>query len=60
MSALRALRSILADHWREPAYSGFQFVHYEPEPKEPSFMQMVVDQRDGSQYGARLFGRSAP
>ncbi|HEY6223925.1 MAG TPA: hypothetical protein VIW26_09075 [Gemmatimonadales bacterium] len=58
---LRTLRSIWgADRWREPAYSAFQFVHYEPEPEEPSFMRMVVDQRDGELEASLLIAGHSP
>jgi hypothetical protein len=44
---LRTLKSFSgSDRWREPLYSAYQFVHYEPDPADRMFMQLLADQRD--------------
>jgi hypothetical protein len=46
---LRTLKSIWgANRWREPVYSAFQFLHYEPVLSDRNFLELVIDERDAA------------
>ena len=47
---LRTLKSIWGTpkRWREPVYSAFQFLHYEPDLNDPNFLELIFDERDAA------------